>query len=282
MMVDVCIAVRIYPGISKQPFIETTSKHEIVTACIGSLLQSLGNCSYYMFIILDSCDTSYHQLIKSLPLAPGCFEIVDIVGAGNVGTFELQKKLLLEQRFSKNIYFAEDDYFYLPNTFPRMLELLAEKRADFVSPHDHAHYYCSSLHRSFQYKIETLPNGHRFKKVATGCLTFLTTQDTLAECWPVFNTYKKNNYDFSIWLALTRFNIFKLNSWWQNSANIFYYKSVVKLLRFTGGKYIFGKTFTLAVPLPSVGAHMQKDELPPNVDWYLAYKVFLSEFRQSV
>ena len=43
---------------------------------------------------------------------------------GNRGTFGLQLDILLKQADSEMVYFAEDDYFYLPGQFFRMLDFL--------------------------------------------------------------------------------------------------------------------------------------------------------------
>jgi len=58
----------------------------------------------------------------------------DFDGAGNRATFAKQIEILLEHDDAEVVYFAEDDYFYLPGQFQEMLEFLtAHDDVDFVS-----------------------------------------------------------------------------------------------------------------------------------------------------
>ncbi|GAG88924.1 unnamed protein product, partial [marine sediment metagenome] len=48
-------------------------------------------------------------------------EIIKPHGIGNQATFDLQLEALLKQNNSEFVYFAEDDYFFLPIKFKKML-----------------------------------------------------------------------------------------------------------------------------------------------------------------
>ena len=54
-------------------------------------------------------------------------ELIKLNGVGNRATFNMQIKILLDQNFSEIVYFAEDDYLYLPNQFESMVRFLQEE-----------------------------------------------------------------------------------------------------------------------------------------------------------
>ena len=82
-------------------------------------------------------------------------------GVGNQATFGKQMDILLQQTDSEFVYFAEDDYVYLPEQFSRMLDFLrAYRDADFVSPYDHLDCYT--------WEMPTFPNGFVSRAITTG------------------------------------------------------------------------------------------------------------------
>ena len=91
-----------------------------------------------MFVLLDNCPPSYEDLFKRY-FDEHDLELIRLNGVGNRATFDMQIDILLDQNFSEIVYFAEDDYLYLPNQFQSMARFLREEQqVDFVSPYDHS------------------------------------------------------------------------------------------------------------------------------------------------
>jgi hypothetical protein len=267
-MYDVVIAYRIYPGISKQPFISFDNKLHLVELGLVSFRKSLEGLSYKIYFILDNCPGSYEQLLLSH------FDLADIEilqageKGGNGGTFNMQLDLLLSQEESEYIYFAEDDYLYKKDEFKKMLFFLQKNSnvVDFVSPHDHTDYYQALIHKSYPYQLMT-GEGKHWHSASTTCLTFLTTKSVISKTAPIFRTYNKGNFDVSIWMILTK-------SYLLNPVLLFKILKNRSSLVFVLKAYYYGIFYLLSakrrmlwIPITAVGTHMQFDELSPNSDW---------------
>lgn len=262
----VAIAIRIYPKVSKQPFIYHDNKFLLVRLGLLSLKKCLTNVSYKIFFILDGCNDEYTGLIENI-FSSESFEICKTSAIGNAATFLKQIDILLNQTFSENIFLAEDDYLYVPGQFYRMLQLIEQnEKVHFVTPHAHLDYYKHQLHVAVNKKVEMLHNNY-WHKASSTCLTFLTTKAILRQTKTVFETFKNNNYDYSIWIALTKTNMFGINMLGYNWRNIFYWKSIAKVMKFSCFRYLAGKKYNLYVAIPAVATHMQYDELGPYCNW---------------
>ena len=98
-------------------------------------------------------------------------EIIKLKGIGNQATFKLQLDILLEQNYSEIVYFAEDDYFYFPNQFEKMINFLKKNiDVDFVTPYDHLDYYVLPLH-DYKSILKNYSNK-QWKKVKFNMLYF--------------------------------------------------------------------------------------------------------------
>jgi hypothetical protein len=117
---DLTVAYRIYPKISGSPAVFSNDKYKLSEFCLKSFKNSLGNLKVKMFVLLDNCPSKYKDLFLKYFDAEN-LNFIELDGIGNQSTFSLQIKLLLNQNFSEIIYFAEDDYFYLPNQFSDMI-----------------------------------------------------------------------------------------------------------------------------------------------------------------
>ncbi|MBC8156620.1 glycosyltransferase family 2 protein, partial [Armatimonadetes bacterium] len=101
---QITIAYRIYPGVSKSPFIHADNKLKLTETGIKTLKKSLGKKSAKIFFLLDNCPDEYVTMIS------GYFEQSDIVfiryaGIGNLATFGKQIDILLEQTDSEVVMF---------------------------------------------------------------------------------------------------------------------------------------------------------------------------------
>ncbi|MEF2174954.1 MAG: glycosyltransferase family 2 protein [Candidatus Absconditabacteria bacterium] len=261
-MNKIAIAYRIYPGISKSPYFHSDDKLKLSELGIKSLKLGLGNIEAKIYFLLDNCPEEYKTMILKY-FNQSEVEFLEYNGIGNLKTFEKQIEILLNQNFSEIIYFAEDDYLYLPNCFEEGIYMLNNNKADFVSLYDHI----DSYRLSFQ-KIKSkifLGEKNHWRTNSSTCLTFMTTKQTLSKTKKVFLTYCKGNYDYNIWITLTKYNLLNFTS----------RENFLLLLRgcFYGLIYIiFVKKYVLITPLPSLCTHLESTGIAPIVDWQDYFK----------
>jgi glycosyltransferase involved in cell wall biosynthesis len=265
---DLAVAYRIYPKISDaaSSFPCGHDKYRLSELCLRSFKESLKKLRVKVWVVLDGCPDEYANLFRKY------FETQDLVlialpGLGNQATFARQIDVLLEQDDSEVVYFAEDDYFYLPGQFSCMIDFLQQhKDVDFVSPYDHLDCYTMDLHR--QPKWLAVHGGRHWRTAASTCLTFLTTRQTLKETQTVFRSYRRRSLDCSIWLSLTKRRV--LNPFFFVRHLIreqFFSKIIAKSWLHCGRQILFGRKWKLWVPVPGVATHLDARALSPNVDW---------------
>ncbi len=133
-----------------------------------------GTTKDQIFVILDGCPKEYENMMNAA-LKKRDFDIIKLDRAGNRPTFEKQIYILLNQRLSEYVYFAEDDYLYLPNSVEYGLDFMKNNNGvDFVSLNDHADYYKMTLHTT---KRKGITYKDRYwRPVGSTCLTFLTNR----------------------------------------------------------------------------------------------------------
>ena len=245
------IAYRVYPRFSKSAFTEGfADKFDMFKNCIISFIVALGGIDYKIHFILDSCPPVYAEFIESL-VHMERFSIEHLSNAGNRNTFLRQIEVLLNQTFSDNIFFAEDDYLYKQDTFLKIVNFLnSSNKADFVTPYDHPDYYMSIsctnryLH-TYKSRIEFYQGMH-YRTVSSTTLTFLTSVKVLKETKKYFFRYMtKNLGDYQIWLMLT--HVKRRTGW---------IKSTINLYLVDAFKVLFGKKYTLYAPLPGLAIHL--------------------------
>jgi len=274
MNYDVAIAYRIYPGLSKVPPIYSDNKYQLSELCLKSFKASLGSLKVKIWVLLDNCPNAYKNLFKKY-FDESDLEFVEFYGIGNAGTFGKQLEILLNQSASHLVYFAEDDYFYLPEQFQYMVNFINNnKNVDFVTPYDHNDYYKNTLH---QYKsTELFSNTKEWRTVATTCMTFLTTKKILEETYKIFNTYTKNNYDASLWLSITKLKINEL-FFYVNSifGDIQIKRILFKCWYHCWKQILFGQKRKLWAPMPSIATHMDSLHLAPFINWEAKFQKYL-------
>ena len=281
---DVAVAYRIYPNVSRVPPVFANDKLKLSELCLKTFKESLGSLKVKMFVLLDNCPPSYEDLFKKY-FDEQDLELIRLNGVGNRATFDTQINILLDQSFSEIIYFAEDDYLYLPDQFESMVKFLHEEQVDFVSPYDHLDYYVDEIHK-YKSHIRFFDNRH-WRTVAGTCLTFLTTKSTLSATRNVFKTYAARNSDGGIWLSLTKHQVF-------NPLTIAKHlrhndkKMREKLIdmignawRFCWRQIVFGRRWNLWVPIPSVATHMESNYLAPTFRWINHHSEILSKLQSE-
>ena len=262
---NLAIALRVYPGISRNPFVHGNNKLDLVECSCRSLIGALKGIDYKLYLILDSCPGEYRELfLKIFPVDSIVIHEVDKMG--NMGTFGLQIDLLLKQSFSDFVLFAEDDYLYAENAFAPILQVLNEKKADFVTPYDHPDYYSLRLHQDAPkpYKI----GDKQWHEVGSTCLTFFTRKDILQETHDLLRSYSRRNSDAAMWFAMTKQGVFNpLITIPVALSNKFFLRHYYLLIKHGLKQILFGKRYKLLSPIPSLATHMESEYLAAEVDW---------------
>jgi hypothetical protein len=269
-MIDLAIAYRIYPGVSKNPAFFSDDKLRLSAMCLRSFKEALGGLRVKIWAILDGCPPEYEALFSSM-FSSSELEIVSLDKIGNLPTFSLQIDLLTQQTDAPFVYFAEDDYFYLPNALEKVIAFLrANKDVDFVTPYDHPDSYETSS-RFERHLVK--PFGDRYWRTASStCLTFMTSRETLLRTKSTFRTYSRGNWDCPVWLSLTqKYELANPRVHW---SNFFRFAIWGQTLRWGLGSLLFRRRDRLWVPLPPVATHMESPCLSPLVDWHTAFVNF--------
>jgi hypothetical protein len=215
-------------------------------------------------VIFDDCPPEYPIMFKKYLPEDADYILTDVRNNGQ--TFGKQMDILLNQNYSERIYFAEDDYFYLPDCFDKMIDVIDNEGVDFVSPYDHLDLYTSEFH--FQpYNVKIINSLH-WRNCASTTMTFYTTKSTLKQVEHTFRTYINRNYDSSLWMSLTKKNInnpirfLKLLKFGKPAFMIF-----AKAWYFNLFQIIFGKKYNLFTPIPSLAQHLDNQCMAPAIDW---------------
>ena len=268
---DLAVAYRIYPRVSKIPAMYPEDKLRLATLCLRSFRESLGSLRVKMFVLLDGCPPEFEAIFAEC-FAIADLELVRLNGIGNRRTFSLQIDTLLNQHCADAVYFAEDDYFYLPGQFAAMLQFLKENPdADFISPYDHPDYYRLPIHAEIQ---EARQNGvYTWRTAASTCLTFLTTKETLAHTQRIFKTYNLHNPDVCLWMSLTKQAVLNPHIIRQSFQKKMSTGAFVAISWLYGWPQILGgRKRKLWVPRPAIATHMDQSFLSPGIDWNLHFQ----------
>jgi hypothetical protein len=264
---DLAIAYRIYPGVSKVPFLHGDNKLKLAETGVRTLRDSLGNLRAKIYFILDKCPPVYEEMILQYFVEPDV-EFIRLKGEGNLATFGKQIDLLLTQTHSEIVFFAEDDYVYSPLLLSSAVSLLNTHAAvDFVTPYDHLDSYVLPIHTRHRYEI-MIHGGLHWRTSASTCLTFLTTKKNLRASQKTFRSYCSGNWDSSLWFALTKFNVYNFVAIIRYLfTDTFTFKMIALSWLKNGRQILGGKRYKLWQPIPSIATHMEKISLAPNIDW---------------
>ena len=293
---DLVVAYRIFPKVSKTPPIFQNDKYKLAHLCLKSFKESLGSLKVKIFALLDNCPPEYEDLFYKY-FKKENLEITRLNGVGNQATFKLQLDILLKQNYSEIVYFAEDDYFYFPNQFEKMINFLKKNLdVDFVTPYDHLDYYVLPLH-DYKSILKDYSNK-QWKKVGSTCCTFLTSKTALNKTKKVFKKYsyvknifdrsifRQNRYlnrifrdflsnanDADIWLSLTKMNVFKLFKIIRfKIQRVKAFRYYFRAWRYHWKQILFGKKWNLYCPKPTIATHMESKSLSPNINWEEIFK----------
>jgi hypothetical protein len=262
-MYDLAVAYRIYPGVSKSPAYFSSDKLALSTLCLESFRAALGGLRVKVFAVLDGCPAEYEELFVRV-LRDCDFVVVAQEAVGNLATFSQQIDLLLGETEAPYVYFAEDDYFYLPNAVEKMVEWMrGHGDVDFVTPYDHPNSYSTSS-RYERHLVR--PDAERYWRTASStCLTFLTSRENLVRTQWIFRSYSRGNHDCSLWLALTqKFELLNPRIQWADRPRVMIWgKAWVWGIRWI----LLGRRYRLWCPMPALATHMEAACVSPLVDW---------------
>jgi len=265
---DLAVAYRIYPKVAEcargLPFSDKKFRQSEI--CLRSFRESLGGLRVKCWALLDGCPDEYVDLFRKY-FDPQDLVLIPLPQVGFRATFAKQIQVLLGQEDSDFVYFAEDDYFYLPGQFHCLLDFLREHEdAHFVSPYDHLDCYTMDLHR--RPKWLRVHGGRHWRTAASTCLTFLTRRETLRKTQAVLRAYKRRSSGCSMWLSLTKSRVFNPFFFSRHLVREpFSCKIILKSWLYFWRQVLFGRRWTLWVPLPGIATHLDSHALSPTIDW---------------
>jgi len=264
---DLAVCYRIYPGLSGKPAFGLTDKLTMVRLNLQSFKAALGGLKVKLWVILDNCPPAYRALVTSLFADTDLEIIATDKKLGNEGTFLKQIDILCGQTVADLVYFAEDDYLYLPRALETAVAFMRRHpEADFSTPYDHVDYHLKYVHRLLGQEYKE--GQCRWRTVASTCLTFMARRQVLFESRSVFASYARKNSDLGLWLALTKTRV--VNPWCilrSAGDGLFFPASHVLAWRHAWHNILFGPRRTLWAPMPSLATHLDLNGLAPNVDW---------------
>jgi len=263
---DLAVCYRIYPRVSANPILGFTDKLALVQLNLETFKEALGNLKIKMWVLLDNCPPAYGKLVKSI-FSHTPIELIELDGEGNGATFIRQIDVLAGQPDSRLVYFAEDDYLYLPRSLEQAVTFMrCHPEVDALTLADHSDY-----HRRYVDRIrsrEYVEEGRRWRTVVATALTFMMRRQALIESSSVFKTYCRGNSDLGLWMALTKFRVF--NPWCciRGFGDGKFIPGSQALAWWYAWRYIlFGKRRTLWAPIPTLATHMEQRSVAPGVDW---------------
>ena len=264
---DLSVCYRIYPRVSGNPIFDFKDKLALTRLAMESFKEAVGDLKIRMWVLLDNCPPAYAELVKSIfPDTP--MDLIPLNGEGNGATFIRQIDILTTQSASKMVYFAEDDYLYLPRSLETALAFLKNNpEVDFLTLPDHPDYHRQYVHR-LRFSRHRAEGDYSWRTVGATMLTFMTRRQTLVETADVFNTFNKGNSDLGIWMALTKLRVF--NPWFfirSFGDGMYVPGSQVLAWRHAWRQNIFGKRRTLWAPRPTLATHMESTGIALGADW---------------
>ena len=267
---DLAVVYRIYPGVSKVPIIHPNNKFELSKVAVKSFKESLGDMKVKLWVLLDNCSEEYENLFKDI-FSNYDVEYLNFPGVGNYKTFNKQLDILIDQKYSDTVYVAEDDYIFLPNALKEAVHFINSSNErdsiDFLTIYDSLDFYNMKFH-DYKSTIKCYKNRH-WRSISSTTLSFMTKRDTLKNTKNAFDSYsRKKNFDSSLWMSLTKINLFQFSSIFRfikNNDRDFV--RIAKAWIYCWKQIIFGKKYSLWSPVPSLGTHLDNQGISPIIDW---------------
>lgn len=273
---DIAVAYRIYPkSSSSKPAIFAEDKLKLAEFCLQSFQESLGSLKVKMFVLLNDCPPAFEEIFTKRWNAKDLV-LIRYLGVPPGTTLHEQSRILMEQTDAPLVYFAEDDYFYLPGVFAEAVKFLKQNAdADFVSLYEHPDLYTTDLHNLPRAKKQF--GGREWSSCVSTTHTFLTSRKVLLENRGIFSRFGGQvNADLAMWMALTKkrvFNPVKFLTWLP--AHKFWAGSIGYAWYYFWRQILFGRRQQLWLPHPSLATHMVATLEAQGVDWRREFQIRL-------
>ena len=270
---DLAVVYRICPYISAygKPAVFADDKFRLSEMCLQSFKRSLGGMRVKMFVLLDSCPAEYTALFTSR------WTETDLVlchyeKLGNARSYLEQMRLLRQQSDASLVYFAEDDYLYVPDAFPDAIAFMnANRDVEFCTPYDDPGYYSLELHAG---RWPARRHGSRtWTSRLSTTMTFMARKQALEDALPTLTSYGLGNSDLGMWMALTRrkaYRYLQVQRWKREQP--FWAISAGRAWRFCRRQLLLGRRHVLWAPTPTIATHMVKGLEAAGVNWPEFYR----------
>jgi GR25 family glycosyltransferase involved in LPS biosynthesis len=218
-------------------------------------------------------------------------DFIELPGLWNQKVLKILWDNLINQKYSENVFLAEDDYIYSEDTFHEALEVLTKwKDVDVVTLYDHIDNYNNSINENLiniptaSYKNYNncksnilVTNSRHWRSVKSTCITFLTTRkfliNTRKTMWNNLNIYPRA-YDYSFWIALTKIDLFSIK-------DFLYFKILIKTWICWFFYILFGKKIQIYSPIPSLATHIESTGIAPIINYDEIYHQYQKENENS-
>lgn len=283
---DVAATYRIYPKMSKnRPPVFPEDKFKLAEFCLNSFKNSMGGLRVKLWVILNGCPPEYDDMVKRVWNSEDLV-LVHYPGIPSGTTLNEAACILRDQTDAEIVYFADDDYVYLPGQFHLAVDFLKQNAdADFLALYDHPDLYTTDLHN--------LPNetrefaGRQWSTCISTTHTFLARRASLIEIrqlyLDIYKSFKKTiTPDLAMWMALTKkrvFNPVKFLRW--SVTNRYWAASIFLAWFYCWRQIVFGRRYTLWIPRPSLANHMDAKLPAPSIDWQKEYQSQMAGLKSS-
>ena len=137
--------------------------------CLRSFLAALAEMGRFkLTFIWDSLEAN-----RYVDLLPPSTEVYALNRIGNAASFRHALTLAAASLSSRFVYFAEDDYLYLPDSIVKLVECLDTSSVDYVTLYDHPARYgkqCQDLPVPRSSVFHTY--SHHWRQVESTCMSF--------------------------------------------------------------------------------------------------------------
>lgn len=194
---EIVLIMRVFPGMSKPNPFNFLNKLDLFRVCLVSLAISVGHRPVRIEVLLDSCPVDYKSALNVFP-STAVVNIHHFEKLGNVGSFEKQLEIACGLEDSTIVLLIEDDYYWTPDGFGALVELIQQAEAPcFATPYNHPDYLNLPIHQ------ERLGPNSEWRSGLTTTCTFIARAGTIKSRIKILNKYRILN-DFGMWLCLTR------------------------------------------------------------------------------
>jgi hypothetical protein len=270
---DFAVAYRVYSRIGREALpIFRGDKFLLTKVAFRSFVRSIKTFKTKLWVLLDSCPPDYEDFFAAnWPGEPPQF--VRFQNKGNGGTFQEQISILSAQEDAELCFVAEDDYYFLPDCFERVIQLYrSHPEVEFASAYDHLELYVAA-HHEMSHEVLSTPSLPFWRTVPSTTCSFFARRMALRDCLHQFRSYGKPflfNYgtDGTMWLAITKHRIFnplRFACWLRSAKYVAW--SWFTAWTLCGSDILRARRRKLWAPIPSLSIHLVHSYPPPGIDW---------------